>query len=273
MTIAARLRGPRAVRGAFAAARAQGRAAFVVYLMAGFPSEDEALASAVAALEAGADMLEIGVPFSDPLADGPVVAEAGRVALAAGGGIGSAVRLAAALRERGHEQPLLAMSYLNPLAAAGEAATLSALADAGADGMIVPDLPAGESPRFERLAAAHDLSLTFLVAPNSAPERVDAAVRASTGFLYVVPLFGVTGARSQLATGAAELLDRMRAVAAGRAPVAAGFGISTAAQMRALEPHADGLIVGSAIVAAARDGGAAAVGGLVAALLRSHVRA
>ena len=266
MTITARVRGPAAVRGAFSAARAHGRTAFVVYLMAGFPSDEEALACAVAALGAGADMLEIGVPFSDPLADGPVVAEAGRVALAAGGGIGSAVRLVAALRERGHEQPLLAMSYLNPLAAAGEAATMSALADAGADGMILPDLPARESPRFERLAAAHDLSLTFLVAPNSAPSRVDAAVRASTGFLYVVPLFGVTGARSQLAAGAAELLDRMRAAAAGRAPVAAGFGISTAEQMRALEPHADGLIVGSAIVAAARDGGAAAVGDLVTAL-------
>ncbi|MEO8511838.1 MAG: tryptophan synthase subunit alpha [Chloroflexota bacterium] len=266
MTIAARVRGPRAVRAAFASAWADRRAAFVVYLMAGFPSEEGALACAVAALEAGADVLEIGVPFSDPLADGPVVAEAGRVALAAGGAIGAAARLAAALRARGHDQPLLAMSYLNPLAAAGEAATLAALTAAGADGMIVPDLPAGESPRFERLAAAHDLSLTFLVAPNSAPARVDAAVRASTGFLYVVPLFGVTGARSQLAVGAAELLDRMRVAAAGRAPVAAGFGISTAAQMRVLEPHADGLIVGSAIVAAARDGGAAAVGDLVTAL-------
>lgn len=266
MTVTARVSGRRAVRGAFASARAEGRAAFVVYLMAGYPSEEEALACASAALDAGADMLELGVPFSDPLADGPVIADAGRVALAAGGGIGSAVRLAAALRERGHEQPLLAMSYLNPLAAAGEAATLAALAGAGADGMIVPDLPAGESPHFERLAAAHGLALSFLVAPNSAPARVDAAVRASSGFLYVVPLFGVTGARSQVAAGATELLDRMRAAAAGRAPVAAGFGISTAAQMRVLEPHADGLIVGSAIVAAARDGGAAAVGELVAAL-------
>jgi tryptophan synthase alpha chain len=266
MTVAARARGPQAVREAFVAARAQDRAAFVVYLMAGYPSEEAALACAVAALEAGADMLEIGVPFSDPLADGPVIAEAGRVALAAGGGVGSAVRLAAALRERGHEQPLLAMSYLNPLAAAGEAATLAELAAADVDGMIVPDLPAGESPRFERLAAANNLSLSFLVAPNSAPARVDAAVRASTGFLYVVPLFGVTGVRARLAEGAAELLDRMRAAAAGRVPIAAGFGISNAEQMHALEPHADGLIVGSAIVAAAGDGGAASVGELVATL-------
>lgn len=266
MTTAARVRGPQAVRGAFVAARAEDRAAFVVYLMAGFPSEAGALECAVAALDAGADILEIGVPFSDPLADGPVIAEAGRAALAAGGGIASALGLAAALRERGHQQPLLMMSYLNPLAAAGEAATLAALAGAGADGMIVPDLPAGESVRFERRAAANGLALSFLVAPNSAPARVEAAVAASTAFLYVVPLFGVTGARSQVAAGAAELLDRIRGAAAGRAPVAAGFGISSADQMRALEAHADGLIVGSAIVAAARDGGAAAVGDLIAAL-------
>jgi tryptophan synthase alpha chain len=266
MTVAARPRGPAAVRGAFEAARADGRAAFAVYLMAGFPTDGGALECAIAALEAGADLLEIGVPFSDPLADGPVVAEAGRVALANGGGIRSALRLAAGLRERGHEQPLLVMSYLNPLVAAGEAATLAELAAAGVDGMIVPDLPAGESPRFERLAAVNGLSLTFLVAPNSAPERIDAAVRASTGFLYVVPLLGVTGARAEVAAGAPALLDRMRVAAAGRAPVAAGFGISTAEQMRTLEPHADGLIVGSAIVAAARDGGARAVGDLVRTL-------
>ena len=263
MTVAVAVRGPRAVRDAFDSARADGRAAFVVYLMAGFPTEDEALACAAAALEAGADMLEIGVPFSDPLADGPVIAEAGRAALAAGGGIASAVRLVERLRGRGHEQPLLVMSYLNPLAAAGEAATLASLAAAGADGMIVPDLPAGESLRFERLAAANGLSLSFLVAPNSAPPRVEAAVQASSGFLYVVPLFGVTGARREVAAGARELLDRMRVAAAGRVPLAAGFGISTAEQMRALEPHADGLIVGSAIVAAAGDGGATSVRRLV----------
>jgi tryptophan synthase alpha chain len=158
------------------------------------------------------------------------------------------------------------MSYLNPLAAAGEGSVLASLAAAGADGMIVPDLPAGESSRFERRAAAHDLSLSFLVAPNSAPQRVEAAIGASTGFLYVVPLFGVTGVRARVAAGAADLLERMREAAAGRVPVAAGFGISSAEQMRSLAPHADGLIVGSAVVAALRDGGPQAVGELVAAL-------
>lgn len=275
MTLAAgapRTRGTRALRSAFAAARDEGRPAFIAYVMAGFPSASEALDAATAALEAGADALEIGVPFSDPLADGPTIADAGRAALAAGGGIASAVRLIAALRARGTRRPLLAMSYLNPLAAAGAERVLPTLAAAGADGMIVPDLPAGESPRFERRAAAHGLALSFLVAPNSAPPRVEAAIRASTGFLYVVPLFGVTGARAEVPSGAGALLDRMRAAAAGRVPVAAGFGISSAAQVEQLAPHADGLIVGSAIVAATRDGGAAAVGELVARLRGSAIR-
>ena len=111
------------------------------------------------------------MPFSDPLADGPTIADAGRVALAAGGGLPSAERLVAALRKRGHDQPILVMSYLNPLLAAGEHETLLALRAAGADGLIVPDLPAHASPRLERLAASLGLAISFLVAPNTPPDR------------------------------------------------------------------------------------------------------
>jgi tryptophan synthase alpha chain len=184
--------GTERIRAAFDSAAAERRAALIAYVLAGYPSEADALAAAEAALAAGADMLEIGVPFSDPMADGPTIAEAGRASLAAGGGLASGLRTVRALRDRGRRQPLVVMSYLNPLVAAGEAATLRALADAGADGLVVPDLPAGADRRLERLAATAGLAMSFLVAPNTAQARIEAAIVASTGFVYVVPLFGVT---------------------------------------------------------------------------------
>ena len=260
------MKGPRRIRRAFDTAAADGRSALLAYILAGYPTEADGLAAAEAALAAGADLLEIGVPFSDPLADGPTIADAGRVSLAAGGGLPSAQRLVASLRERGHDTPILVMSYLNPLVAAGEARTLAALIEAGADGLIVPDLPAGALPRLERHAASLGLAMCFLVAPNTSAARIEAAVRASTGFLYVVPLLGVTGARDAVASGAEALIASVRARAAGRVPVAAGFGLSTPAQVAALAPAADGLIIGSALVAAMRDGGPKKLGALVGSL-------
>jgi tryptophan synthase alpha chain len=260
------------IRASFASAAADGRTALIAYILSGYPSETDALAAAEAALASGADMLEIGVPFSDPMADGPTIAEAGRASLAAGGGLPSARRLVAQLRERGHEQPSMVMTYLNPLLAAGEAATFRALGAAGADGLIVPDLPAGAAPRLERLAASCGLAWSFLVAPNTPPARIDAAVAASTGFVYVVPLFGVTGARESVAAGARELIASVRDRAHGRVPVAAGFGLQTAAQVAELAQVADGLIVGSALVAELRDGGPEAMGRLVASLAAGTVR-
>lgn len=267
------MNGPERIRRAFDAAAADRRTALIAYILSGFPSEADALAAAEAALAAGADLLEVGVPFSDPLADGPTIADAGRVALAAGGGLPSAQRLVAALRARGHEAPILVMSYLNPLLAAGEHETLQALRAAGADGLIVPDLPAGASPHLERLAASMGVAISFLVAPNTSPARIERAVQASTGFLYVVPLLGVTGARDSVASGAGELVASVRERAAGRVPVAAGFGLGTAAQVAELAPAADGLIIGSALVAAVRDGGPAALGALVRDLASGTVLA
>ena len=260
------MNGSERIRHAFDAAATDGRTALIAYILAGYPTETDGLAAAEAALAAGADLLEVGVPFSDPLADGPTIADAGRVALAAGGGLPSAQRLVASLRERGHRAPILVMSYLNPLIAAGESRTLRALHAAGADGLIVPDLPAGASPRLERQAASCGLAMCFLVAPNTSAARIAAAANASTGFLYVVPLLGVTGARDAVASGAAELIASVRSIAAGRVPVAAGFGLSTPAQVAALAPSADGLIIGSALVAAMRDGGAERMGVLVRSL-------
>jgi len=168
--------------------------------------------------------------------------------------------------------PLLVMSYLNPLLAEGQHATLSSLRDAGADGLIVPDLTAGASPVLERQAAALGLAICFLVAPNTAQARLDAAIDASTGFVYVVPLFGVTGTRDAVEPGARELIVAVRARAAGRVPVAAGFGLATAAQVAELAPAADGLIIGSALVAALRDGGSAKMGLLVRSLVGAASR-
>jgi tryptophan synthase alpha chain len=260
--------GPDRIRAAFAAASRERRAAFIAYVVAGYPSAHEAVDVAEAALQAGADVLEIGIPFSDPMADGPVIAAASRAALAAGGGLQSAVDLAGALRARGARQPILAMSYLNPLLAHGTGRALEALAGAGIDGLIVPDLPVGEDPSFERAAAASGLGISFLVAPNTPPGRMDEAVVASTAFLYVVPLLGVTGAREELAAGAVELIVRIRRAARGRAPVVAGFGISTPSQVERLAEVADGVVVGSALVraldgAAGNGKGAARVRALV----------
>jgi tryptophan synthase alpha chain len=265
-------RGPSAIREAFAAAARDGRTALVCYVLAGYPSEADAAAAAVAALDAGADLLEVGVPFSDPLADGPTIAEAGRQALDAGSGLGAAVRLVDDIRAAGHVQPVLVMTYLNPLLAGGGRASLRAIADAGADGLIVPDLPAGGMPQLERTAGALGLAMSFLVAPNTADDRVEAAAAASTGFLYVVPLLGVTGARDAVADGAVALLDRVRGLADGRLPVAAGFGIGTPEQLARLAPATDGVVIGSALVAAMRDGGVAALRDLVASLAAATVR-
>jgi tryptophan synthase alpha chain len=261
--------GARRVREAFAAADAAGRRALVTYVMAGYPDDETALFACEQAMTNGADLLEIGVPFSDPVADGPVIAAAGHAAVAAGAGLDTVLRTVRALRQRGRTQPILAMGYLNPLLAHGVASTLRRLRDAGVDALIVPDLPAGEDPQLEREAADAGLGIAFLVTPNTSPARMERAIRASTAFLYVVPLYGVTGARDRVAETTRPLLERIRAVADGRLPVVVGFGVSRPEHVRELAPAADGIIVGSAIVAALDEGGPAAVGSLVADLARA----
>ena len=202
----------------------------VTYLMAGYPDPATAIETSSAALEAGSDMLEIGVPFSDPVADGPVIAAAGHAAVAAGAGMETAIQAVRALRERGHDQPILAMGYLNPIVARGPERTLRELREAGVDALIVPDLPAGEDRHLERLVADAGLGICFLVTPNSSPARLEAAVRGSTAFLYVVPLYGVTGARERVAETTVPLLERIRDHRR-RAPAGGG-------RLRRLEPAA-----------------------------------
>lgn len=263
--------GARRVRAAFAAAGE--RRLLVAYVLAGHPDDDAAVEAADAALEAGADLLEIGVPFSDPVADGPVIASAARAAVARGAGIDATIALVRALRARGREQPILAMGYLNPIVARGAAATVRELAAAGVDGLIVPDLPAGEDPQLERTVADAGLGIAFLVAPNTPPERLAGAIAASTAFVYVVPLFGVTGVRDRVGEAALPLLARVTAAADGRVPVAVGFGVSRPAHVRALAPAADAIVVGSAIVAALDAGGPPEVARLVRSLAAAaHAR-
>lgn len=258
--------GARRVRQAFAAASADERRALIAYLMAGYPDPATGVAAATEALDAGADLLEIGVPFSDPVADGPVIAAAGHAAVAAGGGVASALATVRELRGAGHVQPIVAMGYLNPIVAGGVVRTLADLSAAGVDALIVPDLPAGEDEGFERQVADAGLGTCFLVTPNSSAERLERAVRSSTAFLYVVPLYGVTGVRASVADTTVPLLERIRATVDGRLPVAVGFGVSEPAHVRVLAPAVDGVIVGSAVVSALAEGGPRRVGELVASL-------
>lgn len=251
------------LRGIFTTARAERRAVLVCYLVAGFPDVEGSFEAASAMLDAGADVLEVGVPFSDPVADGPVIAAAARRSIQGGGGLASARELTRRLRDAGREAPLLLMTYRNPLLAAG-AGFAPRLAADGIDGLVVPDLPAGEDPAFEAAARSAGLAMVFLVAPNTPERRLRLVRRRTTGFIYVVPRYGVTGEGSSV-PDAIAMLRRVRS-ATGSLPIAAGFGIATAGDVRRLAPHADALIVGTALVRAVGEGGAAAAGALTADL-------
>jgi len=249
--------GEERIAAAFAAAR--GRAALMPYLMGGFPDLDASRRIGEACIDAGADLLELGVPFSDPLADGPVIHAAATAALAAGASVAGVLEVAAALAPR---VPVVAMTYVNTLMAPGIDRFVERLAAAGAAGLIVPDLPLEEADAVAGPAAAAGLALVPLVAPTTTAERMAAIGGRARGFTYVVSVTGTTGERESGADGLAALVARARA--SSRVPVAVGFGIATPAQARAAaDAGADGVIVGSRLVREAPRG-AAAVGELVA---------
>jgi len=234
------------------------RAALMPYLMGGYPSIEESIAAGLAAVDAGADLLELGIPFSDPLADGPVIHAAGTEALAAGatphGVLGVCERLAVRV-------PVVLMVYANIVLTAGAGAFALRAAAAGASGLIVPDLPHDEADEVRAACDAEGLALVPLVAPTTTPERIAAIGADARGFVYTVSLTGTTGERAELPEGLAETVERVRG--STDVPVAVGFGISTPAQARAVADVADGVIVGSRIVRAAGEGGADAVGSVV----------
>jgi tryptophan synthase alpha chain len=234
------------IEQAFAHARRAGRAALMPYFTLGFPDPETSLKVIEAAAEAGADLLELGVPFSDPLADGPTIQRSTQVALSQGMTVMHCLELTAALRQRGVKQPLLLMGYANPILAFGLERFAAQAKASGADGFIVPDLPPDEAGELKAACQKHGLALVFLLAPTAEEERIEAVAAHTSGFLYLVSLTGVTGARDGLPDGLQAFIQRVKSVAS--TPVAVGFGISTPEQAQAVGSMADGVIVGSALI-------------------------
>ena len=233
-----------AVTTAFGKAAADGRAALVGYLPAGFPSVDGAIEAAKVMAAAGADVIEIGLPYSDPLMDGPVIAEAVQRALDAGVRTRDVLRTVEAVAATG--TPTLVMTYWNPVDKYGPDAFSRDLASAGGAGLITPDLTPEEAGPWLEASDAHDLDRVFLVAPSSPPARIEAITKLCRGFVYAVSLMGITGAREQLSSSAEGVVARIREHTT--LPAAVGLGVSNGAQARQVAGFADGVIVGSAFV-------------------------
>jgi tryptophan synthase alpha chain len=252
------------IAAAFVRARAERRAALMPYLMGGFPSLDRSLQIGEACVAAGADILELGVPYSDPLADGPVIHEAATRALAGGATLSGVLEVARGLAP---SVPVVLMCYANMVLAPGAQEFVERLAQTGASGLIVPDLPYEEAAAVALACDEHGLALVPLVAPTTTDERLSEIGARAQGFLYTVSVVGTTGERAALSECFAEVVARAKACT--RAPVALGFGISNPEQARqAARAGADGVIVGTRLVRAAAESQdpAPAVGALVAEL-------
>src|SRR5438874_11368501 len=255
----------RSVRGS--AAR---RAALIPYLTAGFPTPALSLEALRLVAAAGADFVEVGIPFSDPLADGPTIQRSTQAALDQGMTV---PRVLEQIRHAALEIPVVVMTYLNPLMAFGLERFVREAAAAGVSGLLLTDFPAGADPDLEAMVRASPLALIRLIAPTTTPDRLARAVQGASGFLYLISRLGVTGARNAVPADLAEHVARVRSASA--LPLAVGFGISTPAQARATARLADGVVVGSAIVDALAAGGVDAAERLVrqlAAALREETQ-
>lgn len=237
---------PTPIEQRFASLRAQGRCALMPFLMAGDPDLSVTAESLLALQAAGADLIELGVPYSDPLADGPVIQAAAGRALAAGTTPGRVLEMLVSLRGR-LTLPVVLFTYSNPLLNRGMESFCQEAAAAGAAGLVVPDLPLEEAQRLSAIAAAHGLDLVLLVAPNTPHDRMARIHAASRGFTYLVSVTGVTGERTNLEDRVAPLVRQLQGL--GSTPVAVGFGITTGEQAHQVRRWgADGAIVGSALV-------------------------
>ncbi len=240
------------IQDAFGAAKSENRAAFVAFLTAGFPDPERFPAYAEALLEY-ADVLEIGLPYSDPLGDGPTIQRASETALARGVDTASTLAMVGDLRTR-TDKALALMTYYNPVYCypqGGDAGFVRALAGAGADGIILPDLPPDEAGALLPAARSTGLDTIFLVAPTSTDDRIATVVRACSGFVYAVSVTGVTGARDTVPDEVASLVQRTRV--AGDLPVAVGFGVGSRESAAQVAAVADGVVVGSALIRAIQD--------------------
>jgi tryptophan synthase alpha chain len=225
--------------------RASGELGIVAYITAGDPSFDATLKYVLALAEAGADVIELGVPFSDPLADGPTIQRASERALKAGASLAGILDLVRRIRQSS-QVPLVLFSYYNPILQMGLEKFASAAASAGADGVLATDLTPEESEEYRRILAAHHLDTIFLGAPTSTDERLAKIAACSSGFLYLISRTGVTGAKDALPGDLPALLRRARSVT--QLPIAVGFGISLPGHVSVLGGLADAAVVGSALV-------------------------
>ena len=248
--------GARRIAAAFAAARDDARAALIPYVVAGYPDAETSFAAACAAIDAGADLLEVGLPYSDPLADGATLQRASQGAIASGATFERSLALVGRIASARPAVPVVAMGYANQLIGGGDGRDrATALARAGVAGVIVADLTPDEGGPFEAVAADAGIAVVYLVAPTSSPARREAVAARSGGFLYCVSLVGVTGARTSLPSSVTRLVRDVRAVSP--VPVAVGFGVSKPAHVRAIaRAGADGVIVASALVDALGEHGA-----------------
>lgn len=230
------------------AAFGKGRTALMPYFTIGYPDYETSLDVIEACVEAGADLMELGMPFSDPLADGPTIQHSTQVALENGITVKHCLEAVTDLRSRGVEIPLVLMGYINPLLAYGLEKFIRDAAQAGASGFIIPDLPPDEAEEMRSLCQEYGLDIVFLLPPNSSDERMQLITKLSSGFVYLVSVLGITGERDALPVELAEFVSRVRSKT--QKPLAVGFGISTPDQAAAVGEIADGVIVGSALIKA-----------------------
>lgn len=239
------------ISAVFAGTKGTSRAAFLPYHAMGYPDRETTIGVIQALAESGADLFEIGIPFSDPLADGPTIQAATYEAITKGTTVASSLAMAKELRDRGVNQPFCAMTYYNPIIAYGIERFVEDAAASGIDGLIVPDLPPEEADELEAACRAAGLATIYFLAPTSTEERIKTVVARATGFIYLVSVTGITGARTELPPDLKTFVERVRAHT--DLPLAIGFGIGNGEQAAAVAQIADGVIVGSALVKAAGE--------------------
>lgn len=225
----------------FARARAENRAVLIGYMPAGFPTKERALSAIQAMVAGGVDIIEVGLPYSDPIMDGPVIQRAAEISLSQGTSITDVLETVAKV-----SAPRLIMSYWNPIERFGVANFTQSLAQVGGVGVITPDLTIEESTEWLASISDHGLSQVFVVAPSSSDDRLKQVVEKCTGFVYAASLMGVTGARSAMSNDAATLVERVKRIT--DIPVCVGLGVSNGTQAREIASFADGVIVGSAFI-------------------------